>query len=398
MDIFERNKSLAFALAALSILHALLLYGLPLPALAVVWLLLCMWLYRAGPAAAMLAAISIACFTLLLNITIGATGLERGIYYRPHEQMTARSADFGETFRPNSRTTLNALFGDIEALEMAGIKEPHEIAYVTDSLGFRNPADYRGQTFVLVGDSFLAGANDTQSCLITEQLREYHGVDTYNLGFPGNMDEYVQRIAAFRKANGKAFKMALFVFEGNDFQPFTNSPVEKMNFLKAYHAFFKETALWRYTRWLYLRAQKKDKNAGHKPHVRRIGKADIAFLKRDLPLASNTSPPNESDLRFVDAFQILKPNLVQIFFVPVKYRVYAKWLAEKPLPNAQLDYLQQAANQAGIPVFDLTPILAREAERMLPGGEYVYWRDDTHWNCNGMRAVAAPIAQQLRLR
>ena len=162
MDIFERNKSLAFALAALSILHALLLYGLPLPALAVVWLLLCMWLYRAGPAAAMLAAISIACFTLLLNITIGATGLERGIYYRPHEQMTARSADFGETFRPNSRTTLNALFGDIEALEMAGIKEPHEIAYVTDSLGFRNPADYRGQTFVLVGDSFLAGANDTQ--------------------------------------------------------------------------------------------------------------------------------------------------------------------------------------------------------------------------------------------
>ncbi|MBK7677011.1 MAG: hypothetical protein IPJ27_20910 [Candidatus Accumulibacter sp.] len=93
---------------------------------------------------------------MLLNIITDVIGLERSIYYRPHEQMTARSTDFGETFKPNSHSTRNALFGDIEALEKVGIKEPHEITYVTDSLGFRNPADYRGQTFVLVGDSFLA--------------------------------------------------------------------------------------------------------------------------------------------------------------------------------------------------------------------------------------------------
>jgi hypothetical protein len=290
------------------------------------------------------------------------------------------------------------LFGDIEAMEKAGIREPHEITYVTDSLGFRNPAEYHGQTFVLVGDSFLAGANDSESCLISEQLRQQHGLDSYNLGFPGDMDEYVQRVEAFRNAKGKAFKMALFVFEGNDFKPFTDSPLEKMTLLKTYHAFFKQTTLWRYTRWLYLRAQKKDENAGQAPHVRRIGKADVAFLKRDLPLARNASPPDEPTLRFGEAFRKLKPNLVQIFFIPVKYRVYARWLADKPLPNAQLDYLRQAAGQAGIPVFDLTPALALEAERLLPRGEYVYWRDDSHWNCNGMRAVAGPVAQQLRLR
>lgn len=398
MNIFEGNRSLSFVLAAILIWHAILFYGLPLPALMLLWLLLCIWLYRAGPAPAVLAAVSIAVFTVLLNIITDVIGLERSIYYRPHEQMTARSTDFGETFKPNSHSTRNALFGDIEALEKVGIKEPHEITYVTDSLGFRNPADYRGQTFVLVGDSFLAGANDTQSCLITEQLRQHHGLDTYNLGFPGNMDDYVQRVEAFRKAKGKEFKMALFVFEGNDFQPFTNSPVEKMTVLKIYHAFFKQTSLWRYTRWLYLRAQKKDGNTGHIPHVRQIDKATVAFLKSELPITSNISPPDESYLRFIDAFQKLKPNLAQIFFIPVKYRVYAKWLTEKPLPNAQLDYLQQAAKQAGIPVFDLTPALVLEAERILPRGQYVYWRDDTHWNCNGMRAVAAPIAHQLRLR
>lgn len=397
MRFSGRTKLLPFALAVVLLGHALLFYGLPLPALVTLWLLLSIWLYQAGPVAAVLAAFSIAFFTLLLNVFISVSGLERSIYYRPHEQMKADDADFGSTFKPNTQTSMNALFGDIEAFEKAGIKEPHEIAYVTDNLGFRNPTDYRGQNFVLVGDSFLAGANDTQSCLITEQLRQHHGLDTYNLAFPGNMDEYVQRIRAFRNAKGKDFKMALFVFEGNDFQPFTNSPVEKRTFLKSYHALFKQRSLWRYTRWLYLRAHEKKTGGARIPLVRQINREAMAFLSSDPYLAGNRTPPDESYLHFVDALNILKPNLVQIFFIPVKYRVYAKWIAEKPLPNAQLEYLQQAAKQAGIPVFDLTPTLVQEAERLLPQGQYVYWRDDTHWNCNGMRAVSVPIARQLRL-
>lgn len=397
MRFAGRNKLLPFSLALVLVGHALLFYGLPLPALVTLWLLLSAWLYLAGPAPALLVAFSIGFFTLLLNVFVGVSGLERSIYYRPHEQMKARNADYGDTFKPNTQASMSALFGDIEAMEKVGIKEPHEIAYVTDGLGFRNPADYHGQSFVLVGDSFLAGANDTQSCLISEQLRQNHGLDTYNLGFPGNMDEYVQRVRAFRKAKGEDFKMALFVFEGNDFYPFTNSPVEQKTLLKSYHAFFMHSSLWRYTRWLYLRTQKKHGNQQSKPFVRKIGRESVAFLSSEPPLAGGSTPLDESRLHFVDALNILKPNLVQIFFVPVKYRVYAKWLADKPLPNAQLDYLRQAARQAAIPVFDLTPALVQEAERLLAQGQYVYWRDDTHWNCNGMRAVAAPVASQLRL-
>ncbi|MBK7677010.1 MAG: hypothetical protein IPJ27_20905 [Candidatus Accumulibacter sp.] len=50
-----------------------------------------------------------------------------------------------------------------------------------------------------------------------------------------------------------------------------------MTVLKIYHAFFKQTSLWRYTRWLYLRAQKKDGNTGHIPRVRQIDKVTVAF-------------------------------------------------------------------------------------------------------------------------
>jgi hypothetical protein len=293
---------------------------------------------------------------------------------------------------------MEAQFGDIEATEKAGIREPHVISYVTDGLGFRNPADFQGQRFVLVGDSFLAGANDTESCLITEWLRRDHGLDAYNLGFPGDMNDYVSRIEAFRKANGSDFKLALFVYEGNDFRPFTHRPQEKLTPLKHYHEFFKDSSLWRYTRWLYLRAVKKQEGNNHSPFVRKVGDNEMAFLKTERPIAHNATSLDESSLHFADAFRILRPNLVQVFFIPVKYRVYAQWLTDASLPNEQWTYLSSAAAQAGIPAYDLTQALAQEATRLLPEGRYVYWRDDTHWNCLGMRAVAAPVAAQLRPR
>lgn len=397
-----RLKSvLLLLLAALLLWHTLLFYGLPLPALFLLWLLLCAWLFHAGPPTALLAACMIAIFSLLLNIFINITGIERSIYYRPHELMKSSRADFGETFRSNTEFRMEAQFGDIEAREKAGIREPHEIAYRTDSLGFRNPADYRQQDFVLVGDSFLAGANDSESCLISEWLRKDHRLDTYNLGFPGDMNDYVRRINAFRQINGNDFKLALFVFEGNDFRPFSNLAQTDDDPLSSYHNYFKQSSLWRYTRWLYLRGSGKNKDRGRQALVHPIGELPMAFLSSEEPLANNRTPYTEASLRFTNALQLLKPNLVQIFFVPTKYRVYARWIASgggHSLPNTQWEYLERAARQANVPVFDLTPALIQEAERLLPAGQYVYWRDDTHWNCHGMRAAAGPVAQQLRSR
>jgi hypothetical protein len=92
MRFSGRNKLLPFALAAILIGHALLSYGLPLPALIAIWLALCAWFYLAGPAPALLAAFSMALVTLLLNVLVGFSGLEGSIYYRPHERMKADNA------------------------------------------------------------------------------------------------------------------------------------------------------------------------------------------------------------------------------------------------------------------------------------------------------------------
>lgn len=393
------RKALLHLIAMLLSWHALLLYGFPLPALLAVWVVLSVGFLFAGGAQAMLTGVTLAVFTLLLNFVVGVTGLERGIYYRPHEFMKSSDPEFGEIYKPNSQISMNALFGDIEAMEKVGIQEAHEIAYRTDSLGFRNPSDYRAeQKFVFVGDSFVAGANDTQDCLLTEWLRREHKLDTYNLGFPGDLNDYVNRAMAFRKAKGNDFRMALFIFEGNDFRPFTHRPIAKPILIERYYGIFKDSSLWRYTRSLYLRGvKKKDGYAATAPQVREIGGNPIAFYSQNQAIANNPNTLQESDLRFIQAFEALKPNLIQIFFIPVKYRVYAPWLSRQATPNEQWNYLARAAQQAGIPAFDLTPALTAEAARLLPQGQYVYWRDDTHWNCNGMRIAAVQVARILDL-
>ncbi|MBL8415732.1 MAG: hypothetical protein JNM42_14940 [Propionivibrio sp.] len=396
MNISHIKPAFLYVLALLLSFHALLFYGFPRPVLFAVWLLMAITFLFAGGAQAMLSAMSLAVFTLLLNAVIHFSGLESSIYYRPHELMKSSNPDFGEIYKPDTQFSMNALFGDIEAIEKAGVKEPHEIAYLTDSLGFRNPSDYHGQNLVLVGDSFVAGANDTQSCLISEWLRQSHNLDSYNLGFPGDMNDYVNRVRAFRRLKGNDFRMALFVYEGNDFIPFTNKPVTRHSRFDSYYGLFKSSSLWRYTRSLYLRGQKK-RSGEHAPPalVQEIGGKPVAFYSKEQALINNRSKLKETDLNFVSALQILKPNLVEIFFVPVKYRVYAQWLPAQSLPNEQWNYLAEAARQAGIPVHDLTPVLSAEAARLLTKGHYVYWRDDTHWNCNGMRVAAAEVARIL---
>ena len=213
------------------------------------------------------------------------------------------------------------------------------------------------------------------------------------------MDDYVNRIKVFRERAGQDFQAVLFVFEGNDFIPYRGRTPRQPGLLERYYGLFKSTSLWHLTRSLYLRSFKMGKKQKHSgTQVAEVGGQKMAFLGKYIAISRNSAPLEEGQLHFVAALQSLQPNLAQIFFIPTKYRVYAQWLPAGTLPNEQWQYLQRAAQQAGIPVHDLTPALQAEAARLLPQGQYVYWRDDTHWNCNGMRAAAAEVARVLESR
>ena len=169
MKLSLKKPTLSYWLALLLSFHALLFYGFPIAALLTVWVLLALWFLFAGGTQALLAAASLAVGTLLLNFAIQATGLERSIYYRPHELMSAKDADFGGIYKPNTQFSMNALFGDIEAMEKVGIKEPHETAYHTDRLGFRNSARLP-RAEVRFGRRFLYGWRQRYTVLFAHRM------------------------------------------------------------------------------------------------------------------------------------------------------------------------------------------------------------------------------------
>jgi hypothetical protein len=95
-----------------------------------------------------------------------------------------------------------------------------------------------------------------------------------------------------------------------------------------------------------------------------------------------------------------------VFFIPTKARVYRSSLphalgSEIITPPAGLkalaDYFQNgSADAISTKVVDLTPALETAAQKLLEHGEFVFWRDDTHWNHHGTKAVASVVRDCLQ--
>ena len=86
---------------------------------------------------------------------------------------------------------------------------------------------------------------------------------------------------------------------------------------------------------------------------------------------------------------------LMVVLIPSKYTVYRDLLVDQP-PRAAgeagfLDRLERALAAAGVPVLNLTQPLSAEAAHRATHHEYLYWRDDIHWNSEGIRFGADAI-------
>lgn len=394
---YSSGKRILWLVLALVITwHLLWMYGAP-PLAILATFLLCALLYLfSGPANAMMVTITLGVFTLFFTLALKITGLDTAMFYRPHEMLEINDGTYGHLYKPNASVTMTQPFSDIQANSGVGIFEPRQVTWITDSLGFRNRRDYHGQQYVLVGDSFVAGESNSQECTLTDQLLNRHGLDTYNLGHPGDgLPDYVSHVLAFRDKYGPNFKAVLFIYEENDFDPYEPSHYKQANAFQRYHDHLKDTAVYRYTRWMYARAFKPTNH--EKPLVTQAGQLPFAFLPTYVRVVENDKDLDEATMKWLPVFKELKGQIGHIFFIPGKYRIMAPYLREHPasLPNKQWEYLQKTANAAGIPVTDLTPALAQEEARLAPLGKHIFWQADTHWNCDGLSVAADTTAATL---
>jgi hypothetical protein len=338
-------------------------------------------------------------------------------YYRPHERL---ANDQTRAYHTSQRITMQSPHGDLLAIDPLldpSIAEPRELVFVTDSLGFRNSADYAGERLILVGDSFVVGNGNSQDDTLTSVLRAKFNIAAYNVAFPDGPHGYALRISEAKARFGDETCVVVIMFEGNDFRDIEPAdlaaremvPGAAQEFVKWYFRSIKERSqlsrvvFGLYTRGLELYRQRshgagvpfEPVEAERKTFVGQVGGRDMAFLAG---YASVVKRDSYSDLGYLlGRFAEHRPD--HIVFVPDKYRVYAPLLdvdAVTSLPNSQWEHLDDVARALQVPVLDLTPALHRISSAGLPDGLTTFWRDDTHWNKFGISVAAEEIVGSLR--
>ncbi len=379
----------------------LMFFALSFPVFAVLLGGLAVFFLFIDPRHVVLVSLSLGVATLLVAGGLRVTGLQDSVYYRPDEKYAGDNA-----YAAGVDVTMPQPHGDLRALSTREDipAEPRVVAFHTDNHGFRNERSYQGQPFVFVGDSFVAGTGITQPDLLTEQLYVTYGEDVYNLGYPGKIVDYVARMRAFKQEVDADARFILFIFEGNDFWkgdlfPGSHavSPDEQgtryEQFAKRFHGF-------RMYRYFFL-MQQRLKVARRQPQRERVAvlqgaAGPMAFLTGSMQVVRRDSLLAHMATEIEGHLRPLQPDIAHIFFIPAKYRVYHHLLdndagvALDSLPHFQWELLKTASNRLSIPATDLTPSLIAASDSLLAEGKHTFWRDDTHWNADGI-AVAAEV-------
>ena len=319
--------------------------------------------------------------------------------YREHEKWRH---DF-DRYEANVVDTIAMPHGDLVALAPSlgpQIAEPRSVEFRTDSAGQRNDADYRGQALVLVGDSFVVGNGNTQAHMLGEVLRSEHALDTYSIAYPGDPPRYFRRARDFLAQHPEA-RFLFFYFEGNDFQPpgGSGAATEGPNAYDRFRSQVRKDLFpglhypilaFNLSRTLEQRLLHADRPSS--VTVRAIGGRPVGFLDEQVRIAE--SPEVRLEMSFAPPRVV--GSTAAAFFIPTTHRVYDAWIEDGvtlPEPAPAFEALRAFYANHAVPVIDLTPALRRRAEELLPQGEFVFWRDDTHWNQHGIRAAAEEVAR-----
>lgn len=320
------------------------------------------------------------------------------IFYREHERFALK-----RRYIPNVDAQVHARFGDLIAMDPSlkdALAIPRDIHFKTDSLGFRNAADYQSEPYVMLGDSFVATVGNTQEDSLISQANRAMPHLFYSLAFPGVPSSYEGKAIVFLDRLASTTRFLWFIYEGNDFsvagtqekldaKPTTGgdwiyfATVRRLPLMasRVLAIFYRAVGARVNTVFFHI-----DPLA---VPVFKVAGQSIGFFGGDMGQA----PAAGLEFNTWGSDEIMHRTAC-VFFIPTKYRVYKPWIKDGPAvtePAAGLVALHRYFDARHIPIVDLTPTLQTAAKEHLAKGEFIYWRDDTHWNAKGIKSVIPDI-------
>ncbi len=336
-------------------------------------------------------------------------------FYRAHEKYQTKEM----RYKKNISDKIYMRFGDIYVLD-GGLNNKRELIkenriqkFTTDKYGLRNNKYDIGEAdILLVGDSFISALGTSQEFTPANILSEISNKKVATLSWSGvSPKDYEKLIIKHLDRIKNNAKIYIFYFEGNDFKSLSISktnPVDEDYIIWRGYKIKKWKAKVRFS---YERLERnKDKFLlkiiDEKNYfLRNIRSKSHLFVRNVLSSWTGTGSPikyiklNDKFVGFYyndqldknekfNTYIIKDKNILEkvdkIFFIPTKMSVYSNILNLKKSNQSKFNFLRNEYSKLDINVYNLTDIMQDEATKYLKKDEFLFWRDDTHWNQNGI--------------
>ena len=334
-------------------------------------------------------------------------------------------------FEPGSIILKEHAYGDLAGLgNMKDMREYRREEFRVDQFGFRNSHAEQASNPVgfVVGDSFTVGAEVLDSETLPAQLTRDAGGYYYNAGgkVEGGLDSLAraQAVSSILHLSSGTLVYQLLERSARRDPPaisqiteeHQSAPIDPRSIgekirttlvTRAVNLFVSDHSPGiRLSRRLVKRPEDDLwlPNTGTKYVIRRRlqNGEEILFYTEDLEPTGDINELASAWRSYITAFsgRMAERNItVIVLLVPNKYTVYG------PLTDAHtrdsggeqfLSGFEKELRAAGIPVLNLTPLFRTSAAQGLPRREYLYWRDDTHWNAQGIKLAADALWSELQ--
>ena len=264
----------------------------------------------------------------------------------------------------------------------------------TDNLGYRNNIDFNNAEYVLIGDSLFHNHRIDQENLINIQLNSKSEQKFYNASLTGtDMGHYFETIKFFKNLN-KDKKYIMIIFPGNDFLSYEST--QKNYSMKLGNRVLKNYFELKeffdfYTRIKFItNLLKKQKLEQRIDKSQTINGENIFFYKRYYV------KPN-ININFSDEFNIYKefsPDILII--VPSKAQVYCEYIDDYDCYD--FDFEEKLSNISlfqNTKILDSTNYFKTEAQKKLLSNNFIFFKDDTHLNEDGLSLFSDFIIQNI---
>jgi hypothetical protein len=304
--------------------------------------------------------------------------------YRPWEaQRFVNNRDFISPFYPNQDLVMHSMGDLCHHTAFAIVRRER---WITDSLGFRNDYFTRKAKVVLIGDSFFAGAGLDQDSTITNVLKRKLNTEVYCMA-PASFDDFIYLIS-----NRVIDKPDMVIFSINEQK--IPAPIVANN-----------------QRTIQLHPD--DFSVFRDKATRLYG---INYLKARLLKAQGKGVPGKIDntmfFSTAHARDTLHGNVNEVVDNIASFDAYCRSIGVKflllPLPNKESvyyenvpfaykhGYLEQVDSLLAVKKVPTVNALDVFIARKKVSTRYLYQKDDTHWNPEGVELIADAICSKVR--